>query len=209
MEFDSNWRKTLWAKWGEVFTDSRVFWTYDGDPKSEHVLLASGKHTSSYIDIRPVLGDAPLLDEICKDLADALKAEGLNFQEVDRIHGFLSDTKVFIPHMTRHIGTYEGRMQKSLLIDSVLTTGEGLARMVHTVERSGAGVLPMVGALINRTEYQTLDISGFGQKMNIVAVVHVPMPATVWTKESCPLCKEGSKAINPILPGSWKILNKG
>lgn len=79
--------------------------------------------------------------------------------------------------------------EKILVVEDVVTTGGTTLKTIAALEEKGAKVLPVIGAILNRSGNHNLG------KRKIAALINLPM--NIWTKEECPLCQSGSEAVRP------------
>jgi orotate phosphoribosyltransferase len=86
------------------------------------------------------------------------------------------------PSHVRHTDVVSGR--RTLLVNDVVTTGQGLAMLAQSAQRSGASI---VGAawFITRGDVAADDLLA----APVAAVADLPLPA--WHADECPLCAHG------------------
>ena len=80
------------------------------------------------------------------------------------------------------------RGERCLVVEDVITTGGSTREVVECVRATGATVVG-VGSLIDR--------SGGAATFDVTRTALATVNATTWPPESCPLCKNGGRAIKP------------
>jgi orotate phosphoribosyltransferase len=80
------------------------------------------------------------------------------------------------------------RGERCLVVEDVITTGGSTREVVECVRATGATVVG-VGSLIDR--------SGGAATFDVTRTALATVTATTWPPESCPLCKNGGRAIKP------------
>ena len=78
--------------------------------------------------------------------------------------------------------------ERCLVVEDVITTGGSTREVVDCVRATGAVVVG-VGSLIDR--------SGGAATFDVKRAALATVSATTWAPESCPLCKNGGRAIKP------------
>lgn len=210
--------------WIKAYKERGALWFHDGNPKRPHALLTSGNHSNGFFNSELVMEDSLLLDEACYDLLRHLYYQGLNIKDVDRVVGPAMGAITLAHEISRHIGRDRNRSclrgytekvmeedhklmvfkkthirenERILPVEDVLTTGGSVDLTAQAVMNAGGIILLFVAVLVNRSGLTEVN----GKK--IVSLIYRPMP--VWTREECPLCKEGSEAVRP--KDNWALLN--
>lgn len=181
-----------------------------------HFLLSSGNHSNRYLQSAKVLEDPKRAKVLADALAKMIKESGI---EVDTIcapalGGILAGYELAHSLEVRSIFVErkEGGMElrrgfevkkgeKILICEDIITTGGSAMEAAKVIEELGATVVAFA-ALANRgfckREGSTVESS-----KECKLPLDVPFFALddftfeMFTPESCPLCKEGSKAIKP------------
>lgn len=206
--------------WVQRYKTKRAIWTHDGTKRRPHALISRkrGQHTGIFFHSELVMEDARILDAACFDLMQSLRLHRIRLDSIDRV---VSATGA-IPlaySISQQVGYQSGRSclhahaergtngdgkkvtihsgERVLVVEDVLATGANVGLTTEAVIGAGGIVLPVIGALVNRSGLDEVD----GKK--IVALIESPAPT--WTQESCPLCKNGSRAVCPR--ANWAILN--
>jgi len=213
--------------WIREYQLKDALWIHDGNPKSPHALLTSGKHSNGFFNSRLVIPDEPLLHDAAFDLLELLGNSGeVEGRDVDivigpqtgatklaeLISGQVPDCTGYPCHWASPAKNEQGG-QKSivfsnedlrllprrsvLLCEDVLTTGGSVDLTATAVTSAGGIVLPFILVLVNRSGLTEAS----GKK--IIALIDRPMP--MWTPDECPLCRMGSEALRP--KDNWARLN--
>jgi len=213
-------------RWIRAYEDREALWLHDGNPKRPHALLSKGEHSSGFFNSELVIEDAVLLDAATRALMRLLRNVCPIITVVDRVVGPAMGAITLAHDLARQIGKERVRPclssyvekegegedlimvfkrrsvrpgENVLLGEDVLSTGGSVDLSARAVEKARGVVMPVVGALVNRSGLTELN----GRK--IVALIDRPMPK--WAAHECPLCKQGSEAIRPKEKGNWARLN--
>ncbi|OGB74686.1 hypothetical protein A2810_00220 [candidate division Kazan bacterium RIFCSPHIGHO2_01_FULL_49_10] len=95
---------------------------------------------------------------------------------------------------------------KILVLENVVTTGITAAQTVRAIYRYAKGVgikvevLPIIGCIFNRTAGDWLVIDQ--REFKLISYLH--KQPSEWSPAECPLCKEGSVALDPRT--QWDVL---
>lgn len=213
-------------EWVNAYKERNALWIHDGNSKSPHALLTSGKHSTGFFNSRLIIADELILSEGASDLIELLMDLGVDISEVGCVVGpqtgatklaeFICDQIKTITHSecfwaSPAKGEVEGQKvmvftdedvplvagQTVLLCEDVLTTGGSIELTSTAVENIGGNVLPFVLVLVNRSGLTEIG----GRK--IISLIHKSMPT--YTMDECPLCLAGSKALRP--KDNWAELN--
>jgi orotate phosphoribosyltransferase len=213
--------------WFDEYAKRGALWLHDGNPKRPHALLTSGKHSNGFFNSELVLENPFLLDEASYDLVAALRGQGIDLEDIDRVVGpamgaitLAHDVALHVTLETpsRHclrayteketggdskLMVFKKTMIRSgeriLAVEDVITTGDSVEMTATAVTNVGGIVLPFVAVLVNRSGVKEMN------SRKIVALIDRSMPT--WDAEGCPLCKEGSEAIRPKGTENWARLN--
>ncbi len=216
--------------WIKRFKEKGAFWIHDGDPKKPHVVLTTNEmHSSGYFNSKFIVPDEKMLQTAIFDLLELfsqynarelLQIQGIvgpqtsgtaiakmlkqEFTSVTSKHCFWASPEKSNPSETSIksmiFNEEESKLIKGkiiLLCDDVVTSGNSVALTENAVLKNGGIVLPFILVLVNRSGLSEVN----GKK--IYALINYPMP--IWTKEDCPLCKDGSEAI-PAAKENWPRL---
>lgn len=201
------------ADWALLYEKKKAFWKHDGTRNRPHALISRRqRHSNAFFFSEVVMGDARILDAACLDLMRLLALRGVGLRSVDRV--VVATVSIPLSYgVSQQISRERGRSclyagscgagaviqqgEHVLIVDDALATGRNVDLAVDAVEKAGGMVLPVIGALVNRS-----GISEIGGREVVALIEH---PASVWTQEECPLCKSGSRAICP--KQNWAVLN--
>lgn len=212
--------------WVNAYKERGALWIHDGNSKSPHALLASGKHSTGFFNSRLIIADELILKEGASDLIELLMDLGVDISEVGCVVGpqtgatklaelicgqiktithsecfWVSPAKGEVKGQKAMVFTDEDvplvTGQTVLLCEDVLTTGGSVELTSIAVENIGGNILPFVLVLVNRSGLSEVG----GRK--IISLIPKSMP--VYEVDECPLCKEGSNALRP--KDNWAELN--
>jgi len=214
----------LEVKWRDELKRVGALWIHGGNPKKPHALLTSGRHSNGFINTSKLLEHPLLLNEACFDLVTAVLADRLGVCSpptavvgsamgavaiahvvASHIHGLFgygtNDGSRTVKSMFTEPQSKRGsksmklkrfeltKQDRVLVVEDVLTTGETTQLTIDAVKETGATVASFVGVFVNRSGKNTLG----GRA--VLSLVSERLPT--WKEKSCPLCKEGSKAVRP------------
>lgn len=208
------------ADWDRLYRVKRAIWTHDGTKMRPHALISRkrGQHADIFFHSELVMEDARILDSACFDLVQSIKLYGIKLDSVDRVvaataaipigYGISQHIGRECRHSCLHAHAERGTNgdgkkvtihpgEHVLVVEDVLATGVNVGLTTEAVIGAGGIVLPVIGALVNRSGADEVD----GRK--IAALIESPAPT--WTLEECDLCKSGSRAICPR--ANWAVLN--
>lgn len=204
--------------WVNTYKEKGALWIHNGNNKSPHALLTSGKHSTGFFNSRLIIADELILRKSASDLVELLIGFGVDISEVGCVVGPQTGATKLAELTSDQIKTItnsecfwvspakgEVRGQKAmifnnedialvtgqtiLLCEDVLTTGGSVELASIAVENIGGNVLPFVLVLVNRSGLSEVG----GRK--IISLIDRHMPT--WIEEECPLCKVGSKTLRP------------
>jgi len=192
-------------------------WMHDGNPKSPHAELTSGKCSNGFFDCMRVLCYPNLRRILAHQLVRKLKNQGLTSDNVDVIigspyaaitfsgdvaYGFLKAIHGFTekdptPDNPKKMVWRRMKIPKRanvLQIEELITTSGTFKEVRRAIEEGNpepVNFLPVVGALIHRPPKLPAD---YGDR-KVVALIE----REVWAVEQseCPLCNAGSKRLRP------------
>lgn len=202
----------IFKKVGAIITDT-------------HVVYASGKHGSAYVNKDAVYPHTKEISALCRTLAERFKGKGVEVVAGPTIGG------VILAQWTAHfLGELDGRDvlavfaeeeatqdgekrrffkrgydkliagKKCLVVEDILTTGGSAKRVVAAV-RSNGGKITACGALVNRGNVKEADIGA-----PLTALVNITLDA--WDEKDCPLCKKGVPVNTEIGKGREYLCTK-
>ena len=181
-----------------------------------HFKLSSGNHSQFYLQSAKVLEDPKTAKTLADALAKQIKDSGLEIDTVcapalgGLIAGFALATaldvrSIFaervdgVMNIRRGFEVKEG--ERVLMCEDIITTGGSAMEAAHVVESLG-GKIVGVAALANRG-FCKRENSNITTQANCKLPQDIPFFALadftfeMYSPESCPLCKDGSKAIKP------------
>lgn len=181
-----------------------------------HFLLSSGNHSAFYLQSAKVLESPKIAEILLTELAKQIKSSGLgvdcvcspaiggilagyelaralgvNFIFTERVNGVMN--------LRRGFGVNKG--EKILICEDIITTGGSAVESAACVESQGAKVVAYA-SLANRGFCKSVG-SDMQSKSECKLPPNVPFftlenfDFEMYPPESCPLCKQGSKAIKP------------
>jgi orotate phosphoribosyltransferase len=177
-----------------------------------HYVLASGYHSSRYIQVRlatavdqyvTILGQR-IADKFCNDsigVVAGFSIGGVPLAKavVASLNEESQDAQVLIGRITREGQTQERRVQfdkailrdidkksKVLVVDDVLTTGGTILSALETLKREGKGKPTGVAVVVDRSEGRNPFSN---HEMRFVKMISINLEK--YTEEECPLCKLG------------------
>ncbi len=173
-----------------------------------HFLLTSGRHSNKYLQCAKIFQDTKYSEELCKDLAEKFKNDGVELvigpaigaiQMSYEVSRWLGVKNIFAERengeMTLRRNFKIEKGQKVLVVEDVVTTGGSVKEVLKIVEEHGGEVVG-VGVVVDRTGGK-ID---FGTRIESV----ISMEVQSYEADNCPLCKQGLPLVKP---GSRKILS--
>ncbi len=181
-----------------------------------HFLLSSGNHSAFYLQSAKVLENPKIAEILLTELAKQIKSSGLSIDCVcsPAIGGILAGYELaralgvnFIftervngaMNLRRGFGVKSG--ERVLICEDIITTGGSAVESAACVESQGAKVVAYA-SLANRGFCKSVG-SDLQSKSECKLPPNVPFftlenfDFEMFAPESCPLCKQGSKAIKP------------
>lgn len=181
-----------------------------------HFLLSSGNHSAFYLQSAKVLESPKIAEILLTELAKQIKSSGLSIDCVcsPAIGGILAGYELaralgvnFIftervngaMNLRRGFGVKSG--ERVLICEDIITTGGSAVESAACVESQGAKVVAYA-SLANRGFCKSVG-SDLQSKSECKLPPNVPFftlenfDFEMFAPESCPLCKQGSKAIKP------------
>lgn len=170
-----------------------------------HFLLSSGLHSDTYVQCAQVLKYPTYAEKFGKELANKIN-DDVEIVVSPAMGGIIIGHEVARALKVPFIFTERNedsdmifrrnfnieKNQKVLIVEDVITTGKSTKEVVNLVEEKG-GIVVNTACIINRSN---------GVKINDKEPIYLlKVDAKTYTKEECPMCKEGS---TPIKPGSRK-----
>ena len=181
-----------------------------------HFLLSSGNHSAFYLQSAKVLESPKIAEILLTELAKQIKSSGLSVDCVcsPAIGGILAGYELAralgvnfiftervngVMNLRRGFSVNKG--EKILICEDIITTGGSAVESAVCVESQGAKVVAYA-SLANRGFCKSVG-SDMQSKSECKLPPNVPFftlenfDFEMFAPESCPLCKQGSKAIKP------------
>ena len=181
-----------------------------------HFLLSSGKHSGFYLQSAKVLESPILAGKLCDELAEIIEKSGIEFDSIcsPALGGILAGYELARACEKRFIFTerVNGVMslrrgfevkngEKFIVCEDIITTGGSALESALILEQLG-GVVVGFAALANRG---FCGVSNLGTKSKENAKLPSDLPLfalgnfefEIYEPNSCPFCKDGSKAVKP------------
>lgn len=181
-----------------------------------HFLLSSGNHSAFYLQSAKVLESPKIAEILLTELAKQIKSSGLSVDCVcsPAIGGILAGYELAralgvnfiftervngVMNLRRGFSVNKG--EKILICEDIITTGGSAVESAACVESQGAKVVAYA-SLANRGFCKSVG-SDMQSKSECKLPLNVPFftlenfDFEMYAPESCPLCKQGSKAIKP------------
>ena len=181
-----------------------------------HFLLSSGNHSAFYLQSAKVLESPKIAEILLTELAKQIKSSGLSVDCVcsPAIGGILAGYELAralgvnfiftervngVMNLRRGFSVNKG--EKILICEDIITTGGSAVESAVCVESQGAKVVAYA-SLANRGFCKSVG-SDMQSKSECKLPPNVPFftlenfDFEMYAPESCPLCKQGSKAIKP------------
>ncbi|CAM4111136.1 orotate phosphoribosyltransferase [Campylobacter armoricus] len=181
-----------------------------------HFLLSSGKHSEFYLQSAKVLENPKLAGELCDKLAEVIVSFGIKFDSIcsPALGGILAGYELARACNKRFIFTerVEGIMslrrgfevkkgERFIVCEDIITTGGSALESAKIIQSLGGEVVGFA-ALANRGFCAVANLNS-PRKENAKLPEYLPLFALgnfefdIYEKNSCPLCKKGTKAIKP------------
>jgi len=181
-----------------------------------HFLLASGNHSNRYLQSAKVLEDPKKASILTDALAKMIKEAGIEVDTVcaPALGGVLAGYElaralgvrsIFVEKkeggMELRRGFEVAKAEKIIICEDIITTGGSALKAAKAIEALGAHVVAFA-SLANRGFCKREGSSILAQK-ECALPSHIPLFSLddftfeMFAPESCPMCKEGSKAIKP------------
>ena len=191
-------------------------WTHDGNSKSPHVVLHSGKCSNGYFNCSRIF----CYPNLCAIFANQL-VQKISFKEIDWVVSSSYAAITFGYEVAKVFGVRFGFTEKDLedpkkqiwkrfsipknsnvlQIEDLITTSDTFKEVRRAVTADNSetvNFLPFVGALIHRPETLPMSYRIGGKKKETVHVEAL-IEKEIWTTEqkNCPLCDAGSERLSP------------
>lgn len=184
-------------------TDILEIFRRHGALKEGHFVLASGLHSANYFQVACLTQHPAVLDELIRDRlagnelsgrVDTVLSPAVGAIAVGQQLGLAIRCRAIFAErdsenkMTLKRGFALGAGEKILLVEDVITTGgtlDELKRLTDDVRAEIAGVF----SVVNRSGKDNW------RGISILSVLDHAFP--VFSKEDCPMCREGSPAVRP------------
>ena len=181
-----------------------------------HFLLASGNHSNRYLQSAKVLEDPKKASLFTDALAKMIRQAGIEVDTVcaPALGGVLAGYElarslgvrsIFVEKkeggMELRRGFEVAKAEKIIICEDIITTGGSALKAAKAIEALGGNVVAFA-SLANRGFCQREGSSLLAQKEcalphNIPLFSLDDFTFEMFSPESCPMCKEGSKAIKP------------
>ena len=181
-----------------------------------HFLLSSGNHSQFYLQSAKVLEDPALAGKLANELFSVIKNAGISFESVcsPALGGILAGYELARAGKKRFIFTERvdsvmslrrgfsvEKGERFIICEDIITTGGSALESAKIIESLG-GVVVGFAALANRG---FCSVSGLNNQRKDSCKLPIDKPLfalgnfefEIYSPESCPLCKNGSKAIKP------------
>ncbi len=161
-----------------------------------HFLLASGRHSPTYVEKFHILQFANYTEQLCRSIADHFRDNGIGAVAGPTLGGIIlahevarqlgvqafyaereGDRRVFRRGLDITPGT------PVLVVDDILTTGGSLREVIEAVRRH-KGKVVAAAVLVNRGD-QEMDLG-----VPLFSCLRVSIPT--YAPKECPQCKEGT-----------------
>lgn len=202
----------------EIFAQTKAIIT------QSHLVYASGKHGSEYVNKDAVYPDTEATDELCKGIAARFVLDKVEVVVAPAVGGVILSQGV-ARHLTKMtgrkvFGIYADKVEGSdalvvkrgydkyvlgkriLVVDDVLTTGGSVKKLVKLVGTLG-GIMVGVGVLCNRGNVQPADVEGVPK---LEALISVQM--AMYEEAACPLCAQGVPINTEVGEGAKYLLSR-
>jgi len=209
------------------FDSCDAAWMHDGNSRSPHAELTSGKCSNGFFDCIRVLRIPKLCEIFALQLFKKLIEQGIKkvdwvigspyaaitfsyevAKAFEAVHAFTEKDPLIIPTNPKRKGMLWRRMEipknaTVLQIEELVTTSGTFKEVRWAIEKGNpepVNFLPVVGALVHRPPKLPAD---YGD-IKVVSLIE----KEVWAvePENCPLCKAGSKRLRP--KANWKELTR-
>jgi len=171
-----------------------------------HFELRSGLHSAKYCQVALLQQDPRLLERLCAELIEKMRAALGSKIEVDTVIAPAMGGITIGHEIARQLGTRyifaekeEGKLvlrrnqtiaagETFLIAEDVVTRG-GRVQETCDIVRNAGGILNGIGVLFDR--------SGGNADFNAPFISLLQMTPVVWNPDECPLCREGVPLEHP------------
>ncbi len=172
-----------------------------------HFLLSSGRHSEKYIQCARLLMHPDVAARAVKKIVNKIDSDEIDLVVGPAMGGVvvsyevarqLGKPSIFVERedgvftLRRGFEIKEG--QRVLVTEDVITTGKSIKEAIEVIEKNGGEVVGLF-CLVDRKEH------GLEKDYKIYSGMEIDFQT--YTKEECPLCKQG---IEVVKPGSRKIV---
>ncbi len=228
-------RKSMQEKWLERFANIGAYFKHDGNVNRPHVVLGTGIHSDHFFNSQVFVSDPMHLDIACTDLYRLVKAFYKDSCNTHWVIGFSSDSIAIAssfartmtlsggshyPHRAGYCEREHHTLGGGMIINSSLFPKVSKPIVIGNVVISdGLAFSSLLSAFSGKVPGER-NIFGLGfvaclwsylrdtKTRGVEIVSLVKSPGDLWSNGSCPLCKQGSIALKPEIPGNWDKLNQ-
>jgi orotate phosphoribosyltransferase len=171
-----------------------------------HVVLASGRHSDSYVNKDAIYPFPRAVSQLCQSIAEHFSDKNIEVVAAPAIGGVIlsqwvalalgsqgaSVTAVYAEKdvssgflFRRGYGAFLNH-KKVLVVEDILTTGGSLKHVIEAVRTAGGDVVG-AGALCNRGG---VTASQLGNPPELFCLLHLDLQT--WPPEDCPLCRKAA-----------------
>ena len=195
-----------------------------GAYREGHFKLKSGRHGDRYLEKFQVLQWPERVVEICRYMAEAVRAVSSDAQPTvtigpttggvilaHEVGKELGTRGVFAESVTAADGTSHRELRRGFridpgervaLVDDVVTTGASLLEMIPLIEASGAEIAAIVVIVDRSGELDELVSPTTGKTYKATALWQLHLPTYEAGPDTCPGCKAGLPLVAPGSSGT-------
>lgn len=199
-------------------------WEHDGNLKSPHAELSSGKCSNAFFDCMRVLCYPNISEILVYQLVKRLLSNGLG-EKIDWVVGSSYAAITFSYEVARKLSAKHGFTEKDpddpkkqmwrrltipdgsivLQVEELITTSNTFREVRRAIEEGNSekvNFLPFIGTIVHRSPKLPISYTINSNPIKVVSLIE----KEVWSvePENCPLCKAGSLRYRPKT--HWKEL---
>ena len=164
-----------------------------------HFLLTSGYHSDIYFEKFRLLENPKILVEMIKEIIEKNSIKNIDYVIGPAVGGiavayeFARQLQCKSAYIEKRetMGLFRDtpikKEHKILLVDDVLTTGKSLNIMIDIVKKINNNITG-IAVLIDRSNNASFGYNLFS---------NIKVNANIYSKENCPMCKQGIELIRP------------